>query len=285
MRKKKTVRTTRPHSKTHRKSRKYVMIGCLAAIMLLAFGAIAGPWSSWLGTRRIRSAFFSPAPLPSPNNPSKEYVYAGTRLVATEEPNPAPALAAPLLVAAATFSQSRIDVTWNASANAHHYVVERAGMQGESNFAAINSNVTGTTYPDTTVTSVNAYLYRVRAADASGNLSPPSNIDVATAITFEDDPFPAPPTLTPVRASHVTQLRQAINAVRHTVPGMQDYGWAQPINVGSSPIKANDIEEMRTALDQALIQLNLPNGGYTDSSLSNLLFQKLYITELRNRVK
>jgi len=194
-------------------------------------------------------------------------------------------LAAPLLVAAATFSQSRIDVTWNASANAHHYVVERASMSGESNFAVINSNVTGTTYPDTTVTSINAYLYRVKAADASGNLSPASNIDVATAITFEDDPFPAPPTLTPVRASHVLQLRQAINAVRHTVPGMQDYGWAQPINAGSSPIKANDIEEMRTALDQALIQLNLTNGGYTDSSLSNLLFQKLYITELRNRVK
>jgi len=286
MKKKKTARPKRPDSKTRSKSRKYVVIGCVTAIMLFACGTIAGPWSSWLGTRRIRSAFFSPppAPLPSPNSPAKEYVYAGTRLVATEEPNPV-TLAAPLLVAAATFSQSRIDVTWNASANAHHYVVERASMSGESNFAVINSNVTGTTYPDTTVTSINAYLYRVRAADAAGNLSPASNIDVATAITFADDPFPAPPTLTLVRASHVTQLRQAINAVRHTVPGMQDYAWTQPINVGSSPIKANDLEEMRLALDQALNQLNLPSGGYTDSSLSNLLFQKLYITELRNRVK
>jgi hypothetical protein len=261
-----------------------LLIACLSGIFLLAFVTIAGPWS-WLATGRIRSAFFSPTSqptLPGPGNPSKEYIYAGSRLIATDEPNP---LAAPLNLAAATFSQSRIDIAWNATPSAHHYQVERASMLGESNFAVINSNVAGTTYTDNTVTSVNAYLYRVRAADAVGNLSPASNIDVATAITFEDDPFPAPPALTQVRAQHVLQLRQAINAVRHTVPGMQDYGWTQPITAGSTLIKANDIEEMRTALDQALNALSLPAGGYTDPSLSNLLIQKVHITDLRNRVK
>ena len=260
-----------------------MLIGGLCGIVLIAFGTIAGPWSS-LGSQKIRSAFFSPPALPPPTSPSKEYVYAGSRLIATEEANPV-TLAAPLNVEADTFSQSRIDISWNATANAHHYQVERASVLGEGNFAIINSNVAGTTYNDNTVTAVNAYLYRVRAADATNNLSPPSNIDVATAITFEDDPFAAPPTLTLVKASHILQLRQAVNAVRHTVPGMQDYGWAQAINVGSTPIMANDIEELRIALDQALNALNLPAGGYTDSSLSNLPFQKFYITELRDRVK
>lgn len=278
---KKTARSKQLRSKTVKKNRKYMPVACVCGIILLAVGTIAGPWSSV----RIRSAFFSPPPpptLPGPGNPSKEYVYAGSRLIATEEPS---ALAAPLLLAAATFSQSRVDISWNASQNAHHYQIERAGMLGESNFAVINSNVTGTTYSDSTVTSVNAYLYRVRAADTVGNLSPPSNIDVATAITFDDDPFPAAPTLTLVKAQHILQLRQAINAVRHTVPGMQDYAWTQSITAGSTLIKANDIEEMRTALNQALNGLNLPPGSYTDSSLSNVLIQKLHITELRNRVK
>ena len=284
--KKKTARPKRIRSKSPRKTRKYVPIAGLCGIILLAFVTIAGPWSSWLGTGRIRSAFFSPPPaLPGPGSPSKEYVYAGNRLIATEEPNPPNPLAPPLNVAAGTLSQSRIDVTWDANPSAHHYQVERASVSGDANFAVINSNVVGTTYPDTTVTSINAYLYRVRAADAAGNLSPPSNIDVATAITFEDDPFPAPPNLTPVRANHILQLRQAINAVRHTVPGMQDYSWTQPINAGSTPIMANDIEEMRTALDQALNALNLTAGGYTDQSLSNVLIQKIHITQLRDRVK
>lgn len=285
MKKKKTARPKQLRSEILNKSRKHVLMAGLCGIALLAFATIAGPWSSMLGMGRIRSAFFSPPPtLPGPNSPSKEYVYAGTRLIATEEPNPV-VLAAPLNVVAATFSQARIDVTWNASPNAHHYQVERASVSGEANFAVINSNVAGTTYPDTTVTSINAYLYRVRAADAAGNLSPPSSIDVATAITFEDDPFPAAPTLTPVRANHILQLRQAINAVRHTVPGMQDYSWTQAINAGSTPIMGNDILEMRTALDQALNALNLTAGGYTDSSLSNVLIQKIHITQLRDRVK
>ena len=248
-------------------------------MLLLAFGTIAGPWSPIPGLR-LRTMFLSPPPVPSPGNPSKEYIYAGGRLVATEEPNP---LVAPANLVASGFSSTRIDISWASSTNAHHYVVERASQLGT--FTALNSNVLGTTYTDNTVTNLNAYLYRVRAADAAGNVSPQSNIDVATAMTFDDDPFAAPPVQTLVKAQHILQLRQAINAVRHIVPNMQDYTWTQSISAGATPIKANDIEEMRIALDQALNALGLPAGGYTDPSLSNHLFQKFYLTELRDRVK
>jgi hypothetical protein len=119
-----------------------------------------------------------------------------------------------------------------------------------------------------------------------GNVSAESNIDLATAITFEDDPFPFPPTQTVVRAQHVIQLRQAVNAVRHLTPALQDYSWMQgTLTPGATLIKANDIEELRTALDEALLILNLPTGGYTDPDLDGLLFQKYHITQLRDRVK
>jgi hypothetical protein len=220
--------------------------------------------------------------VPSPANPSKEYIYAGGKLIATEEPT---LLAAPTSLEADTFSNAQINISWTAPATApHHYVLERATQLG--NFTTLNSNVTGTTYNDTTVANLSAYLYRVRSADAQGNVSPESNIDLATAITFEDDPFPAPPTQTSVRAAHVLQLRQAINAVRHLTPTLGDYAWTQTsLTPGVTLIKATDIEELRTALDDALVILNLPHGGYTDPDLDGLLFQKYHITQLRDRVK
>jgi len=281
MSKKKTSPAKRRAWNKPTKNRKYMLIGCVCAIILLAFGALAGPWSTFSGSRRLGSFFYPPPPpLPSPGNPSKEYIYASGRLIATEEASP---LAPPGNLAASTISNAQIDISWSISPNAHHYVVERATQSGS--FTTLNNNVTGTTFNDNTVTNLNAYLYRVRSADAVGNVSAVSNVDVATAITFEDDPFPDAPVLTPVRAQHILQLRQAINAVRHTVPGMPDYSWTQSITAGSTLIKANDIEELRTALDAALTALSLPAGGYTDSSLTNLLVQKLHIKELRDRVK
>lgn len=284
MRKKKSARSKRRALKTLEHNRKYSVIGIVFLIMFLAFGVLAGPWSTSLGVRRIRELFYSPpppAPLPSPGSPSKEYIYAGGRLIATEEPNP---LVAPANLLANTVSNAEISISWNSTANAHHYVVERATQLG--NFTTLNNNVSGTSFTDNTVTGLTAYLYRVRAADAGGNVSQSSNIDVATAITFEDDPFPAPPTLTLIRAQHILQLRQAVNAVRHTTPSLGDYSWSQPsATLVGAPILGSDVEELRTALDQALLILGLTSGGYTDSTLAGRPISKLYITELRDRVK
>ena len=254
-----------------------MFIGALAAIVLLSFGTIAGPWSPLPGARS-RTAFLSPTPSPSPLILAKEYIYAGGKLIATEEPT---LLVAPANLLAATFSNTQINISWDANPTAHHYVVERANESGS--FIAVNTHVTTNSYIDNTVSSVNAYLYRVRSADAAGNVSAPSNLDLATAITFDDDPFPQAPTL--VRAQHILQLRQAINAVRQLTPSLNDYPWTHPITVGQTLIKGDDIEELRTALDEALVILELPPGGYTDAELTGRPFQKTYITELRNLVK
>ena len=266
--------------------RGYVLVGSVGLIAVMGLATVAGPWRTSLSRTRVGSLFFSPPPpLPPPGSPSKEYIYAGGRLIATEEPNP---MVAPTNLIADTFSNARIDLTWTAAPpGAHHYQVERAGVIGESNFQPINSNVVGTTYNDSTVTSGQAYIYRVRAADATGNLSPVSNIDVATAITFEDDPFPAPPTLTLIRAQHILQLRTAINAVR-IAAALPTATWTRPIDPaqpGTVTIMAIDVEELRTKLDDALDVFDLPTGGYTNSSLAGQPILKDHIRELRLRVK
>jgi hypothetical protein len=215
--------------------------------------------------------------LPSPGSPSKEYIYAGGRLIATEEPNP---LVAPTSVVADTFSGTQVDISWSAAPNAHHYQVERANNLGGS-FTIVNSNVSTTSYSDSTVSAVNAYLYRVRSADAGGNLSAPSGIDVATAISFTDNPLTVGTTL--IKAQHVTELRQAVNAVRATA-NLSVVTWTDT-TLTNVTVKAVHVQELRTNLDEGLTALGLPVNSYTDSSLSGVAIKKVHIDEIRQRVK
>lgn len=265
-----------------RKKRRYVVVGSGCLIALLGLATVAGTWRSSLSKTRMGALLFSqpPPPLPPPNSPSKEYIYAGGRLIATEEPNP---LAAPASLVANTVSNVQVNITWSASPNAHHYQVERASNFGAT-FTVLNSNVAGTSFTDNSVTAVNAYLYRVKAADAGSNLSGPSNVDLATAITFDDDPFPQSPTLTLVKAQHLLQLRQAVNAARATA-NLGAATWTRNLQPTVTTIVANDLQEIRNALDQALGVLGLLTGGYTNSSLSGQEIKKIHITELRDRVK
>ncbi|HEV8428727.1 MAG TPA: hypothetical protein VGQ41_12575, partial [Pyrinomonadaceae bacterium] len=163
---KKTARSRGRWSLGRVKNRKWTLIGSVCLIVALGAVTVAGPWGTAPGIRRVRALFYSPPPpLPSPGSPSKEYIYAGGRLIATEEPNP---LVAPTSVVADTFSGTQVDISWSAAPNAHHYQVERANNLGGS-FTIVNSNVSTTSYSDSTVSAVNAYLYRVRSADAGGN--------------------------------------------------------------------------------------------------------------------
>ena len=92
---------------------KYITTGALALIGTLVLGA-AGPWRNTLGAKQFRALFVTaPPPLPPPSNPSKEYIYAGSRLIATEEPG-AP-LGAPAGLVANTLSHllpSQVQISW-----------------------------------------------------------------------------------------------------------------------------------------------------------------------------
>src|SRR5688572_30882015 len=96
MSKKKTVRRKQTVRVEQSKRRKYIAFAATGLMVTLCFGTILGPWSESRGARKLRALFVAPVappPIPPPSNPSMEYIYAGGKLIATEEPAP---LAAPL---------------------------------------------------------------------------------------------------------------------------------------------------------------------------------------------
>lgn len=257
---------------------------------MLSVATIGNPWRVLPGSRKLGrwlNAASAPNPIPSPSNPSKEYIYAGGRLISTEAFGPGSTLAAPLGLVATTRSDllpANVTITWEATVGAHHYQVERTTNIGTL-YDPINNNVTGTTFTDTSALSVNAYLYRVRAVDAAGNMSPYSSTDLATAISFTDDTLYAQSTS--VRAEHINELRQAIDAVRRLV-NAGDVNWGGSIQSNVTEVQATHIQNMRANLDPARSLLNLPPCSYTDNSVEALrasFIKKEHIEQLRNCVK
>ena len=90
---------------------------------------------------------------------------------------------APAGLAATAVSSSQINLSWTASTDnvgVTGYHVERCQGAGCANFAQVGT-ATGTTFNNPGLTVSTSYSYRVRAADAAGNLSGYSN--VASAAT------------------------------------------------------------------------------------------------------
>jgi len=85
------------------------------------------------------------------------------------------AMSAPIGLTAAAASISQINLSWTATVGAAGYQVERCQGAGCTTFAQI-ATPTATSFNDTGLTAGTSYSYRVRAADAAGNLSDYSNI-------------------------------------------------------------------------------------------------------------
>ena len=254
--------------------------------LILCLGLTSLILAQW---RSVRSPFgaLSPSPQPSPTPQlSKEYIYAGGRLIATEEPTGGGSspLSAPTGLTATATPSAQISLSWTASTGGtvDHYQVERCQNFAPNCYSVVAANVPTINYSDTTVSAGSAYLYRVRAVDTAGNFSNYSSIDLATAITFLDDPLSVG---TAVKAQHITELRQAINAVR-TVANLSGATWDNSVQPGDS-IRAIDIQELRNNLDQARSALGLTAMSYTDPTLSvgTTLIRKDHINELRQGVK
>jgi hypothetical protein len=263
---------------------KYLSVAALGLVIILGLGAVAGPLRNTSGAKRLRALFAAPAApptIPPAGNPSKEYIYAGGKLIATEE-SASVTLVAPSLTATtlSDLSTPQVSISWSATTGADHYQVERTTNIATS-YTVINSNVTATTFTDNTVSSVTAYLYRVRAVDSVGNVSPYSNIDLATAISFTDDSLTAGSTT--IKSPHLTELRQAVSAVRATA-GLSAAAWAESISPGVTTIKASHIQELRTKLDEARSALGLTACSYTNAAVG-VMIQKNHIDELRQCVR
>jgi hypothetical protein len=282
MSKKKASKGQESNQQHGRRSRRR-SLGIVALILCLGMTSLL--LAQWRG---MRSSLGPLAPLPTPTPTlqlSKEYIYAGGKLIATEEPNNgggSSPLSPPSSLIATGTSSTQINLTWTAATGGtvDHYQVER--MQSlSSGFAVVAPTVSATSYNET-VNAGSAYIYRVRAVDSSNNLTNYSNLDLATALTFTDDPLVAGTTT--IKAQHLTELRQAVNAV-HVLAGLGDITWTNPSPAGVA-IKAVHVQEMRTNLDQALNALSLPVQSYTDPALSSALsIKRVHFDELRQRVK
>jgi hypothetical protein len=192
---------------------------------------------------------------------AKEYIYAGGRLVATEEPASAVG-PAPSGLSAVAASATSVAVSWSAPASGAvaSYTVER-GETMES-ISTLASNLSGDSYTDASALVGKVYLYRVRAVFQGGATSGHSNVDLATTIVLSDDPLipandPQNRPATRVRAAHLTELRDAVDAVRVAV-GIGEATWqGSPAPQAGGPIRAAHFVELRDNLNPALAALDL----------------------------
>jgi chitodextrinase len=101
----------------------------------------------------------------------------------------------PTNLSSVVVSSTRINLSWTASSDnvgVSAYLVERCQGAACTNFAQIAA-ANATTWSDSGLTAATAYCYRVRAADAAGNLSAYSSIVSATTMNA------AAVSVTPVR--------------------------------------------------------------------------------------
>lgn len=178
---------------------------------------------------------------------------------------------------------TRVDLTWSPSLGTFdHYQVERR-QNINLPFTLLASNVMTASFTDTFVGSGVTYLYRVRAANSSDtSFSDYSNVDLATTITFTDDPLASGITI--VKAQHLVELRQAVNSARVTA-GLGAFNWTESIQPGVT-IRATHIQELRNNLNLARSVLGLPPQPYTDNPIGpGVAIKKAHIDELRQGVK
>ncbi|MEK6325298.1 MAG: fibronectin type III domain-containing protein [Acidobacteriota bacterium] len=169
-----------------------------------------------------------------------------------------------------TFATSNsISLSWTASPGADHYQIERRSA-GNPAFQAIGTS-TSPSYTDSTVTAGAAYVYRVRAADAQNNLSGSSNARLGIAIASTDPTLVSGVTI--VKAAHVTELRQAVNATQ-ALAGLSQASWTDAVLLGVQ-IKAVHVEELRTKLTEAIQALSLTVPGFSDAQLAGVTIKKL----------
>jgi hypothetical protein len=189
---------------------------------------------------------------------------------------------APTGLIANAVSNTQVNITWIApTGTVDHYELDRK-QSFSAQFVRI-ANITGSTsYQDLSVAGPVAYLYRVRAVCSGGTSSQPSNIDLATAISFSDDPLIA--AATTVKAAHINQLRTAVNAVRVTA-GLAQAAWTDP-SLSGIFAKAVHITELRQNLNQALQAMGFSLPVYTDSTLgSGFVVKAVHVQQLRQAVR
>lgn len=195
-------------------------------------------------------------------------------------------LPAPASVTATALTATSVSLSWAPVTGASSYDIERSAPDGSNIYGIVASGIVGTTAmdiggPSTGPMADNAYLYKVRAYQASSATtsaySPP---DLATTVIFTDDTLSGIPT----KAVHITQLQTAVNAVRAVCGlGIVTFASVTP-GTGES---ASLITSLRMKLDEARAARSLPAQTYMDSTITagSTIIRAQHILDLRSGVQ
>lgn len=188
----------------------------------------------------------------------------------------------PTGLVATAVSPSQVNLSWSASPGATQYEVMRRSATSGGYTSLTTTGMTSIS--DSSVVAPGAYVYEVRAIDASLRLSPLSAPDAAATTTFTNDPLVA--TVTAIKAAHLNEVRQAVNALRATA-GLTASTFTDPVLSSSIKVKAVHLQELRTSLSTARSALGLSVAAYTDATLivGTTKVKAAHVQELRNLMK
>ena len=253
------------------------VLSLVAACTLLAY---SGAFDSAPRQKAKRGKTVSITGLNS-NSRSKEYIYAGGRMIATEEPTSSGCASPPspgsTLVATAQ-STTSVVLNWAASAGADHYEVQRK-QNINSAWVTLSPNPTTNSFTDNGVVAGTTYLYQVRAVDAAGACpSAYSAVDLATTIIFVEDPLQS--RLTIIKAQHVSEVRQAVDAVRATA-NIGAAIWTNPLN----QVSAIHFSELRDRLNEALPLLGFSTIPADPAIALGSIVYATHLQAVRDKVK
>jgi hypothetical protein len=185
-----------------------------------------------------------------------------------------------VLLTAVTVNNGQIDVSWAATGGADHYELSRKTTGA---WSTVGGEISATSYSDTSVSSSTAYFYRVRAMNSQDEpISLYSNTDIALTVSFTDDPLTVG--VTPAKATHFTELRQAIDLAR-VAAGLGNASWSS-LSSGST-ITAAHLTELRSNLNAAFGILGVLTPAYTDPTLTagTTTIKRAHIAELRTALR
>jgi hypothetical protein len=188
-------------------------------------------------------------------------------------------LAAPANVVATALSPTQVGVSWSDVGGASSYQIFR--NSGTSGYGLVGTS-TNNNFVDSGLATNSAYLYEVRAVDASNNAGFLSTADLATTIVFTNDPLVAGSTV--IKAVQLTELRIAVDAVR-TAAGLASGMYTGSIAPGVV-IRAVDLTELRSLLNEARSALGLPTLSFANTLTStSSVIKAVDVSEIRNGVR
>ena len=155
---------------------------------------------------------------------------------------------------------------------------------GAWTIGALANGLTATMQIVATVTGV---IRVSNTATATANQADPNPANNSATVTvtprFTDDPLATGGT--PIKAIHVTQLRARIDAQRSRF-GLGGFGWTNVPLTAGAVVRAIDVNELRTALQEAYSAAHFAVPSFTDSPLvlGTTMIRALHVNELRNAV-